>query len=114
MGKRRHPSACKSTASPMKYLSRNEQDLSDGIQSYSMHVSEGNFEWDKMPGGKAGAALGAGAVMGAMPALAGLGPAGLLLAANEVGKIRNARAYNQGFEESHIDAMGDLSDIGFS
>ena len=107
MGKRRHPSACKSA---FKYLSRREDDLSDGIQHGALRDEEtGDINFGTV--GKLGAVAAAGGALGAM---AGLGPAGLLLAGREISKARHAKAYNEGYEEANVDAMGELDNIGFT
>ena len=87
-GRRRHPSSCLKSSSPMKYMSREETDLSDGIQAGAMRDEEtGKVNWDQM--GKL------------------LGPGG-------VKNARNAKFYNEGFEDSDMDAMDDLDDMSFS
>ena len=72
----------------MKYMSREETDLSDGVQAGAIRDEEtGKLNWDQM--GKL------------------LGPGGIKNA-------RTAKFYNEGYEDSDMDAMDDLSDMGFS
>ena len=114
MGKRRHPSAYKSKASPMKYLAAEETDLSDGVQAGAFRDEEtGRMNWDNIGGtatkGAAGAAIG-GAVAGPVGAVIGAG-VGM---AKDIKQARRAKWYNEGYEESDVGAMADLSDMGFS
>ena len=114
MGKRRHPSACKSIASPMKYMAAEETDLSDGVQAGAFRDEEtGKRNWDNIGGtakkGAAGAAIG-GAVAGPVGAVIGAG-VGM---AKDIKQARFAKWYNEGYEESDVGAMADLSDMGFS
>ena len=113
MGKRRHPSSCRSA---FKYLSRKEDDLSDGIQHGALRDEEtGDVNFGAV-GGLGAGVLGGAALGAAGMALgvAGLGPAGLLLAGKQISKARHAKAYNEGYEEANVDAMGELDNIGFS
>ena len=113
MGKRRHPSSCRSA---FKYLSRKEDDLSDGIQHGALRDEEtGDVNFGAV-GGLGAGVLGGAALGAAGMALgvAGLGPAGLLLAGKQISKARHAKVYNEGYEEANVDAMGELDNIGFS
>ena len=72
----------------MKYLAKEEADLSDGVQGGAMRDEEtGDFNWDQLGG---------------------------LVAPGGIKNAKNAKAYNKGFEDNDMDAMDDLSDMGFS
>ena len=117
-GRRRHPSShakCASpmqSASPMKYINKNETDLSDGIQAGAFR----DPETDKINVGNMGKAAGAaglaGLAGGAIGMIAG-GPVGLLagaaVGAKKLKEARNAKIYNEGHEEADIASMEDLS-----
>ena len=115
MGKRRHPSSFKSKeASPMKYLAAEETDLSDGVQAGAFRDEEsGKMNW-----GNVGGTAKKGAVGGAAGMLIG-GPVGAVVGAGvgmakDIKQARHAKWYNEGYEESDVGAMADLSDMGFS
>ena len=96
MGKRRHPSACKS--SPMRYLAAEEADLSDGVQHGSLR-REG-YE-DNVYNQQTG-----------MQGLKNKFDFSALT--NYSHKERKfAKHYNKGFQEANIDAMDDLDDMSF-
>ena len=112
MGKRRHPSACKS--SPMKYLAAEETDLSDGVQAGAFRdEATGSMNWNQVgqTAGKGAAGAAAGFALG--------GPVGAVIGAG-VGVARDlkhnkfAKLYNEGYEEAQIGAMDDLTDADFT
>ena len=111
MGKRRHPSSCKS--SPMKYLASEETDLSDGVQ----HGTFRDIDSGKLNFGNIGKTAGKGAGGAAVGGLVG-GPVGMVAGAvmgmaKDIRHARHGKWYNEGYEESDVGAMADLSDMGF-
>ena len=127
MGKRRHPSACKS--SPMKYLASEETDLSDGVQHGTFRdIDSGKLNFGNIGGTLAKGAIGglignkaggaAGAKGGGKLAMALGGPVGMVAGAamgmaKDIRQARHGKWYNEGYEESDVGAMADLSDMGF-
>ena len=72
-GRRRHPSSHAKCASPMKYMSKEETDLSDGVQGGAMRDEEtGKFNWGNLGG---------------------------LVAPGGIKNARSAKFYNKGFEK---------------
>ena len=119
MGKRRHPSACKS--SPMKYLASEETDLSDGVQHGTFRdIDSGNLNYGNNGGTLAKGAIGGliGNKAGGATAMALGGPVGMVAGAamgmaKDIRQARHGKWYNEGYEESDVGAMADLSDMGF-
>ena len=98
----------------MKYLAAEETDLSDGVQAGAFRDEEtGKMNWDNV-----GSTAKKGAVGGAAGMLVG-GPVGAVVGAGigmakDIKQARFAKWYNEGYEESDVGAMDDLSDMGFS
>ena len=119
MGKRRHPSACKS--SPMKYLASEETDLSDGVQHGTFRdIDSGKLNFGNIGGTLAKGAIGGliGNKAGGATAMALGGPVGMVAGAamgmaKDIRQARHGKWYNEGYEESDVGAMADLSDMGF-
>ncbi len=116
MGKKRHPSSCKS---PMKYLAREEQSLSDGVQegvyrdeeTGKLNLNEiGSTAAKGLVGGITGKSLLASAIGGPAALIAGA----TIGMAKDLRQAKMGRIYNEGFEEADVAAMDDLSDMQYS
>ena len=111
-GRRRHPSSRAKCASPMKYINKNETDLSDGIQAGAFRDPETDkLNVDNM--GKAAGATGLAGLAGSAIGMIAGGPIGLLVGAavgaKKLKEAKNAKIYNEGHEEADITSMEDLS-----